>query len=86
MNDNVRGDNILDVALDCLARRMRLLEARGARHADGHVHEIALASPAHAHAFGLQHAFGLIHGIRNSFAQALRGHVEQRVHGLPAQP
>ena len=43
VDDHVGGNDGLDVALDRFAGRVRLLEARRARHADGDVDEIALA-------------------------------------------
>ena len=73
--------------LDRIARVVRLLEAGRARHADGDVHEIALSGAPHAHALGLQHAVGFVHGVHDLLAQPARRHVQQRVRGrrLPSR-
>ena len=86
VHHHVRGHDLRDAAFHGVAGRVRLFEAGRARHADGHVHEIALPGAAHAHPFGLQHAFGLVHGGVDALAQAARRDVQQRVGGAFAQP
>ena len=58
VHHHVGGHNLPDAPLDGVAGGMHLFEAGGARHADGHVHKVALAGAPHAHALGVQHAFG----------------------------
>ncbi len=86
VDHHVRGNDFRDAALDGVARRMSLFEARRARHADGDVHEVALAGAAHAHALGFEHALGGAHGAGDPLAEAARGHVHQRVGGALAEP
>ena len=85
VHHHVRGNNLRDAFFHGVAGGVGLLQAGGARDADGDVHEIALAGAAHAHAFGLQHAFGFVHGGFDAFAQAVGSDVEQRVGGAFAE-
>src|SRR5277367_2583323 len=86
VHHHVRGNDLRDAFFHGVAGGVGLLQAGGARHADGHIHEIALAGAAHAHAFGLQHAFGLVHGGFDAFAQAVRSNVQQRIGRAFAEP
>ncbi len=86
VHHHVGRDDLLDVALDRVACRVRLFEAGLARHADRHIDEIALARAAHAHAFGAQHALGLVNRARDAVVQAARRHIEQRVDRALAEP
>src|SRR5271170_2491518 len=85
VHHHIRGNNLSDPFFHGVAGGVGLFEARGPRNADGHIHEIALAGAAHAHAFGLQHAFGFVHGGFDAFAQAARRDVQQRVGGAFAE-
>ena len=46
VHHHVGGHDLADAALDGVADRVHLLEARGARHADGDVHEMPIARRA----------------------------------------
>src|ERR1700691_5410711 len=81
VHHNISGKDLADVLLNGLARGMRLLESGGARHADGHIDEIALARAAPANAFRLQNAFSVISGALDAFAQAARRDVQQCLYG-----
>ena len=74
----IRHD-FLDVLLDGVARDVRLLEAGGARDADGDVDEIALAGAAHANALAAQDAFRVCNCCGDLLLQAAGSHVEQCV-------
>src|ERR1700722_269272 len=77
MDNHVRRDNLFDGIFDGFAGSVDLFEAGSARHADGDIHEIALAGFADANAFALQHAFGFVHGGFDAFAKAVGSNVEQ---------
>jgi hypothetical protein len=85
VHHDVRRDNLRDPFFHCLGRCMGLFKAGRARHAEGHVYEIALTRAAHADTFGMQDAFGFIHGSFDTFAQSVRGHVQQRIRGAFSQ-
>ena len=63
VHHHVGGDNLADALFYRFAGGVGLLEACSARNADGCIHKIALACPAHANAFGTQDAFGFIQSL-----------------------
>ena len=80
VHHHVGRQDFADAALDRVADGVHLLEAGGSRHADGDVHEVAIAGAAHADPFGRKHALEFLHGARHALLQASRRGVQQGVH------
>ena len=56
VHHHVGRNNFADALLDGIGQRVHLLEARGARHADGRIHEMTVARAPDSHPRHVQHA------------------------------
>ncbi len=79
VHHHVGRHNLSNALLDGVAERVHLLEARGARHAHGGIHEVAIAGSPHAHAIHVQDAVHARNGARDLLLQSFGRGIEQRV-------
>src|SRR5712691_2692281 len=86
MDHHVGWNNFADALFDGIAQGMDLLEARCPRNANGGVHEVAVAGPAHAHAVHVQHAVHASDVLGDFLLQSFWRNIQESIQGTFPEP